>query len=188
MDVSPEEDNEVFSIDKSQTGHSYQTKGSNISLTGKSEEVLRVATQTEINSVLSEFRHRKGKQSLPSTSSIDSNGFRTRNNPFLSSSDNNVIGNTDITNQQRESLMRDSEAQIKVWTELVVVLLDLSKNLPDEEYKSLLPLLFPGVKALAAHAQDAILKQEVADVFLLCPLSTKGGLPYYNLITISEAT
>uniref|UniRef100_A0A0K2TKT2 Mon2/Sec7/BIG1-like HDS domain-containing protein n=1 Tax=Lepeophtheirus salmonis TaxID=72036 RepID=A0A0K2TKT2_LEPSM len=166
MDVSPEEDNEVFSIDKSQTGHSYQTKGSNISLTGKSEEVLRVATQTEINSVLSEFRHRKGKQSLPSTSSIDSNGFRTRNNPFLSSSDNNVIGNTDITNQQRESLMRDSEAQIKVWTELVVVLLDLSKNLPDEEYKSLLPLLFPGVKALAAHAQDAILKQEVADVFV----------------------
>eukprot|EP00096_Caligus_rogercresseyi_P011900 TRINITY_DN4831_c0_g1_i1.p1 TRINITY_DN4831_c0_g1~~TRINITY_DN4831_c0_g1_i1.p1 ORF type:complete len:388 (-),score=140.18 TRINITY_DN4831_c0_g1_i1:1104-2267(-) len=139
------------------------------------EEVLRVATQSDINSVLSEFRHRKGKQSLPSTSSIDgasSSVFKGRRNPFTSSSDSSETpshgggGDPEIAHQQKESLLRDSEAQIKVWTELVVVLLELSKELPDEEYKSLLPLLFPGVKALAAHAQDAILKQEVADVFV----------------------
>ena len=71
----------------------------------------------------------------------------------------------EIAHQQRESLMADSEAQVAVWTELVLVFFHLSAALSDEEFKVFLPLLFPGVKSLTAYAKDDKLKQQIAEFF-----------------------
>ncbi len=53
-----------------------------------------------------------------------------------------------------------------MWTELVLVFLHLASDLDDERFKLFLPLLFPGVKTLTAHAKDGELKQRIADFFL----------------------
>ena len=109
-----------------------------------------------------------------STSTPPVSATTNRKNPFssrarLSSNDNDSAGGTpadpEIANQQRESLMADSDAQVAVWTELVLVFFHLSASLSDEEFKIFLPLLFPGVKSLTAYAKDDKLKQQIADFF-----------------------
>ncbi|TRY76541.1 hypothetical protein TCAL_00090 [Tigriopus californicus] len=151
------------------------------------EEVFRVTTQAEYDAMMSEFRFRKGKRSLPSTSSKDplqsvgmlddsersttSKGSqgRARRNPFMARASRRISNSDEtdpeIASQQRSSLMADSEAQIKVWTELVQVFLHLSLELSESDFQKFLPLLFPGVKALTVHAQDDELKQNVAAFF-----------------------
>lgn len=125
--------------------------------------------------MMTEYRFRKRKRTLPSsTSSKDSPGINakttSRKNPFLAKPKGAASGipaNTDpeIVDQQRQSLMADSEAQITVWTELVLVFFHLSSDLNDAQFKTFLPLLFPGVKALTAYAKDDGLKKEIADFF-----------------------
>ena len=50
----------------------------------------------------------------------------------------------EIADQQRSSLATDAEAQVSVWTELVLVFLHLASDLDDATFTLLLPLLFPG--------------------------------------------
>ena len=50
----------------------------------------------------------------------------------------------EIADQQRSSLATDGEAQVSVWTELVLVFLHLASDLDDATFTLLLPLLFPG--------------------------------------------
>ena len=54
----------------------------------------------------------------------------------------------DIADQQRSSLATDGEAQVSVWTELVLVFLHLASDLDDATFTLLLPLLFPGSEEL----------------------------------------
>lgn len=139
------------------------------------EEVFRVATQNEMDSMMNEYRYRKGKRTLPSTSSKETpptsaSAEASRKNPFLAkpkASTSSVTTNADpeIANQQKESLMADSDAQMAVWTELVLVFFNLSSSLEDNKFQLFLPLLFPGVKVLTAYARDAELKQQIADFF-----------------------
>ncbi len=46
-----------------------------------------------------------------------------------------------------------------------MAVLDLAAAAPDQHFKLLLPTLFPGVRALTAHATDDRLKRAVADFF-----------------------
>ena len=50
----------------------------------------------------------------------------------------------EIADQQRSSLATDGEAQVSVWTELVLVFLHLASDLDDATFTLFLPLLFPG--------------------------------------------
>ena len=71
----------------------------------------------------------------------------------------------DIADQQKNSLMQDSQAKIAVWTELVLVYFNLTSKLSDDQFRIFLPLLFPGVKTLTEHAKDEELKKQIADFF-----------------------
>lgn len=115
------------------------SRGSMGDLETGDEEVFRVTTQQEFDSMMSEFRYRKGKRALPSSSStrdLGSTGSAggsaaatRRKNPFTAMSKSASIArisaskdaDPEIAAQQRSSLMEDSEAQVTVWTELVQV-------------------------------------------------------------------
>ncbi len=144
------------------------------------EEVFRVATTSEMDGMMSEYRSRKGRRTMPSSSvdtptSAGSNA--SRKNPFLAkansgttskgeSSNANKEGvDPEIAGQHRASMLADSEARTAVWTELVSGVLDLSASLPEERMRPMLPALFPGVRALTACAADEGLKRRVADFF-----------------------
>ena len=142
------------------------------------EEVFRVTTQTEMDSMMSEYRHRKGQRTMPSSSggSLDtppstaSGSSSRRKNPFLfrpsqSGSVSSAIADPEISSQHNASMMADSQARSAVWTELVLAVLDLAGAAPDKHFRPMLPVLFPGVRALTAYARDEALKQRVADFF-----------------------
>ena len=57
----------------------------------------------------------------------------------------------EIADQQRSSLATDGEAQVSVWTELVLVFLHLASDLDDATFTLLLPLLFPGSEELVRN-------------------------------------
>ena len=136
------------------------------------EEVFRVATQAEMDSMLCQYRFQKGKRTMPSSTSTPPSSASvqaSRQNPFLNRPTNQAKTNEntdpEIADQQRASLMADSEAQITVWTELVLVLFHLSSSLEDGQFKTFLPVFFPAVKSLTAHARNDELKQQIADFF-----------------------
>ena len=134
------------------------------------EDVFRMATQAEFDSMMSEYRFRKGKRTMPSSTTTpptSAGATNPRKNPFLAKPKSSSNANTDpeIANQQKESLMADSEAQMTVWTELVLVFFHLSSTVSDENFRVFLPLLFPGVKSLTAYAKNEKLKQQIAEFF-----------------------
>lgn len=181
--VSEDSDTHAHKLNKSGSMNSTGNKDDGDVFFNEEEEVFRVTTQAEYDAMMSEFRFRKGKRSLPSTSSkdpppgagtLDANerstkASRARRNPFMARVSRRISNSDEtdpeIASQQRSSLMADSEAQIKVWTELVQVFLHLSLELSESDFQKFLPLLFPGVKALTVHAQDDELKQNVAAFF-----------------------
>ncbi len=152
------------------------------------EEVFRVTTQTEMDCMMNEYRHRKGQRTMPSSTSTGStdtppatasagvsaaNNSNRRKNPFLSrppaspscAASASPTADPEIATQHSASMMADSVARAAVWTELVLAVLDMSAAIPDHHFRPMLPVLFPGVRALTAYARDEALKQRVADFF-----------------------
>ena len=60
--------------------------------------------------------------------------------------------------------MADSEAQTKVWTDLALTPVQLSSQLTDEQLRSFLPVIFPGLKLLMIHAEGSDLKLKLAEL------------------------
>jgi hypothetical protein len=60
--------------------------------------------------------------------------------------------------------MVDSEAQTKVWTDLALAPVQLSTQLSDEQLRSFLPVIFPGLKLLMIHAEGSGLKLKLAEL------------------------
>ena len=60
--------------------------------------------------------------------------------------------------------MADSEAQTKVWTDLALTPVQLSSQLSDEQLRSFLPVIFPGLKLLMIHAEGSDLKLKLAEL------------------------
>ena len=59
---------------------------------------------------------------------------------------------------------QDGEAHLKIWTEMMVTVFDLISQLEDSELRPILPLIFPTVQSLTAHAHDPQLRQVVAEM------------------------
>ncbi|XP_066949043.1 brefeldin A-inhibited guanine nucleotide-exchange protein 3 isoform X1 [Macrobrachium rosenbergii] len=139
------------------------------SLAGGQQSVYRVVTEREIASLMTDYRRRKNQHSLPSMHR------EKRTNPFLEKKATRPIEPVppEIEEQRTNSLMKDSEAHLKVWTEMVVTVFDLISQLSDSELQPLLPLLFPTMRSLTAHAHDPHLRQVVAE--LLTRVATLYG-------------
>ena len=128
------------------------------------EEVLKINTGEDVNSMMSQYKIRKQQSSMPAVAPNRENPFSAKRATTRSLSRSESI-DPEIEQQRVSSLQKDSEAQTGVWNELVVLILDLGAQLEDREFQIMLPLIFPGVKALTAHAQDENIKQQIAEFF-----------------------
>ncbi|CAL4062919.1 unnamed protein product, partial [Meganyctiphanes norvegica] len=143
------------------------------SLAGAEQSIYRVATEKDIASMMSDYRRRKHHHSLPATQCIEPR----RANPFLANKTPPLTPiepvPPEIEEQRSKSFLKDSEAHLSVWTEMVVTVFDLLSQLSDGELRPLLPLLFPTIRSLTAHAHDPHLRQVVAE--LLTRVATLYG-------------
>ncbi|KAJ9574459.1 hypothetical protein L9F63_008385 [Diploptera punctata] len=130
---------------------------------GTEDAVYNVASEKDIANLMGEYKKRKQTRSMP-----------PRRNPFCSSGASSPpLGHPlpsqpvpkEIEQQRRNSLYRDSEAHRKVWAEMLGSVFDLLAQLDDLHFRTLLPVLFHGVRRLTAHATDPGLKQAVAELF-----------------------
>lgn len=62
-------------------------------------------------------------------------------------------------------MLQDSEAHVAVWAEMLVSVFDLLSQLDDVRFRTLLPVLFHGVRSLTAHATHPTLKHSLAEFF-----------------------
>lgn len=60
--------------------------------------------------------------------------------------------------------LRDSEAQIQAWTNMVLTLLNQVLLLPDSSFLALLPALYPCVSQLTCHVTDARVRQALREL------------------------
>ncbi|XP_067003777.2 brefeldin A-inhibited guanine nucleotide-exchange protein 3 [Anabrus simplex] len=132
------------------------------------DAVYNVATEKDIEGLMGEYKRRKQVRSMPPAPGQ----AERRRNPFVARG--SVSYETpppaepiplEIEQQRRSSLFRDSEAHRKVWAEMLGSVFDLLAQLDDLHFRTLLPVLFHGVRRLTAHATDPGLKQAVAELF-----------------------
>lgn len=60
---------------------------------------------------------------------------------------------------------QDSEAHRRVWAEMLSGIFQVLNNLADDEFRTLLPIFFAGIRRLTAYATDSSLKEAVAELF-----------------------
>ncbi|XP_049951444.1 brefeldin A-inhibited guanine nucleotide-exchange protein 3 [Schistocerca serialis cubense] len=132
------------------------------------DSVYEVATEKDIEGLMGEYKKHKQAHTMP-TSYTDK-----RKNPFLTQGQVDTAFEPpppsepvplEIERQRQSSLFRDSEAHRKVWAEMLGSVFDLLAQLDDNHFRTLLPVLFHGVRQLTAHATDTTLKQAVAEFF-----------------------
>lgn len=62
-------------------------------------------------------------------------------------------------------VQQDSEAHVAVWAEMLVSVFDLLSQLDDLRFRTLLPVLFNGVRSLTKHATHPTLKNAISEFF-----------------------
>ena len=60
---------------------------------------------------------------------------------------------------------QDGEARQRSWSEMLVTVLQLFLQLPEPQFRALLPLVSPCVTQLICHAQDTVLRDTLAQWF-----------------------
>ena len=67
----------------------------------------------------------------------------------------------EISQQQKNSIIRDSDAKIQAWTEMITGMIQLIQVLSDPLFKDLLPVTFPVVNQLTCHVTNPLVRQAV---------------------------
>ncbi|XP_023223516.1 brefeldin A-inhibited guanine nucleotide-exchange protein 3-like [Centruroides sculpturatus] len=120
----------------------------------KKDKVYTVATEKTIHSLVNEYKKRKTQHTMPSAA---------REKPKKKIEEKDKITNSnsvskEIDLQRKTSIMKDSEARLQVWSQLIRSVLDLHLSLEDNQFKSLLPIVFPGICSLVVSSVDTELK------------------------------
>uniref|UniRef100_T1J3I1 SEC7 domain-containing protein n=1 Tax=Strigamia maritima TaxID=126957 RepID=T1J3I1_STRMM len=124
-------------------------------------KVYSVATKKDIESVMEHYKRHKNQFSMPT-------GLREkRKNPFNSEKRRSKLTDPplseEIEKQRKNSIMKDSEAHIKVCSEMLLSVFDLLCQLDDGQFQALLPATYPVVCVLVAYAQEPTLRQTITE-------------------------
>ncbi|XP_054267676.1 brefeldin A-inhibited guanine nucleotide-exchange protein 3-like [Macrosteles quadrilineatus] len=133
----------------------------------KEESVYNVAGGSDVEGLMEEYKRRKQLCALPLSANAEK-----RKNPFnqrKTSIDPPLVPTDplppEIEQQRKNSIYKDSEAHMAVWAEMLVSVFDLLSQLDDSRFRTLLPLLFHGVRSLTQHATHPTLKHAIASFF-----------------------
>ncbi|XP_074653085.1 brefeldin A-inhibited guanine nucleotide-exchange protein 3-like [Tubulanus polymorphus] len=137
-------------------------------------KLYTVATDQTIKNLMSEYKKRKQQHSMPRrkiqqpVAAADSQHQQQQVQQQSLCCESTEL----IEKQQKHSIMKDSEAHIRSWTEMICTFLSLLDQLPDDQYKLLLPIVFNNLNSLIRYADDSRLRESLSDwVFKLGQLS-----------------
>ncbi|GIX96960.1 brefeldin A-inhibited guanine nucleotide-exchange protein 3 [Caerostris darwini] len=124
------------------------------------DKIYTLATENTIHSLISEYKKRKNHHSMPSKQNEKVSRKLSSGSKRKSSDD---LVPEEIVMQRRNSIMKDGEAQLQVFKQLIQSFLKLHQSLPDEHFKAYLPVFFPGVQFLVAYTTDAELRFAISE-------------------------
>ncbi|XP_076076319.1 brefeldin A-inhibited guanine nucleotide-exchange protein 3-like isoform X2 [Mytilus galloprovincialis] len=116
-------------------------------------KVYTLATDTLIKSLMTEYKKRKQHHAMPAFIKISK---EKKPKPIIKRTES---VDESIAKQRKSSIMKDSEARIQSWTELLCTTLGLFQQQPDGKFRLLQPAIFYCVNQLVCHAEDRRLRE-----------------------------
>ncbi|XP_022089861.1 brefeldin A-inhibited guanine nucleotide-exchange protein 3-like isoform X3 [Acanthaster planci] len=137
----------------------------------KAESVYTVASRKTIKSLMQEYKKRKTQHSrsvfvkkptykeLKYTRMLEQRqGVGT-----APATPEERVRQQQIKDEQKTSIVRDGEAEISTWSDMVHTMLQLLQLLSDSHFQALLPAVFPGINQLVRHVADDRVRQAVME-------------------------
>ncbi|XP_063717969.1 brefeldin A-inhibited guanine nucleotide-exchange protein 3-like isoform X3 [Symsagittifera roscoffensis] len=127
-----------------------------------STKMYTVATNKTIKNMMKEYKKRKVQHSR---SVFVRKPFQEMKDPAYDpnkSADDNYQ-QMEISLQQKSSIIRDSDAKIQAWTEMITGMIQLIQFPSDPLFKDLLPVTFPVINQLMCHVTNPLVRQAVFD-------------------------
>ncbi|XP_052810306.1 brefeldin A-inhibited guanine nucleotide-exchange protein 3-like isoform X2 [Mya arenaria] len=139
-----------------------QTKSKRELRNENESRVYNLATDKLIKNLMTEYKKRKNQNAMPTFSKVN-----TKTEKKKKVREKKTSGSIDsieqvIERQQQTSIMKDSEAHLQSWTELLCTILGLFHQLSDSRFTTLLPTVFGAVNHMICHAHDMRLREELA--------------------------
>ncbi|KAG8200080.1 hypothetical protein JTE90_001936 [Oedothorax gibbosus] len=125
------------------------------------DKIYTLASEHTINSLINQYKKRKSRHSMPSKLHERASRKSSSNSSKRRSSDDLLP--EEIANQRRNSILKDGEAQLQVFKQLIQAFLELHQSLSDDHFKAYLPIFFPGVQFLVSYSTDAELKLAISE-------------------------
>ncbi|XP_040062115.1 brefeldin A-inhibited guanine nucleotide-exchange protein 3 [Ixodes scapularis] len=141
------------------------------------DRVYTVVTEKTIQSMVSEYKRRKTRHSMPPASAAAAAAAGHRSRAAFMRSRSVPAGNEDgassvgspppsspppqstapplpkeVENQRKCSILKDAEAHVQVWSQLAQSVLELHLSLKEPEFLALVPVFYSGVEALIGAA------------------------------------
>ncbi|KAL3881297.1 hypothetical protein ACJMK2_027752 [Sinanodonta woodiana] len=123
-------------------------------------KVYNLATDKLIKNLMTEYKKRKNQHAMPNFVRMAKKKETIKVKKKSSTSGDPV--DEVIEQQRKSSIMKDSEAHIQSWTELLCSILALFQQLPNEKFQTLLPTVFNCVNHLICHAENMRLREALA--------------------------
>ncbi|XP_037519750.1 LOW QUALITY PROTEIN: brefeldin A-inhibited guanine nucleotide-exchange protein 3-like [Rhipicephalus sanguineus] len=140
------------------------------------DRVYSIVTERAIQSMVSEYKRRKTRHSMPATvpvappstatlrrqrssvSSVASKKSSLSKGASIGSDEGAAAADnagtsppplpTEVENQRRSSILKDAEAHVQVWSQLAQSVLELHLSLCEAEFLALVPVFYAGVEVL----------------------------------------
>ncbi|XP_041353818.1 brefeldin A-inhibited guanine nucleotide-exchange protein 3-like isoform X2 [Gigantopelta aegis] len=137
-------------------------------------KVYTVASDKVIQNLMQEYKRRKQQKSMPAFVRLS----KRKKADSLKSAQKETV-DQDIDKQQKSSILKDSEAHVLSWSEMLKTVLNLFLILDDNQFRALLPAVFNCVNQLICHADDPKLKDilgqwfnRLGQLYEFCPKDT----------------
>lgn len=164
-DVAPTDDNESVAGTITNPKEDYSINPSDLKSkkekrAEKESRVYTVATDKLIKNLMTEYKKRKQQHSMPTFVKAGKVPNNKANTAQVFKQREPV--DYEIEKQQKVSIMKDSEAHLKSWTELLCAILRLFQELPDSKFYALLPTVFNCINQLVCHSHEQRLNDALA--------------------------
>ncbi|XP_029652523.1 brefeldin A-inhibited guanine nucleotide-exchange protein 3 isoform X1 [Octopus sinensis] len=123
--------------------------------------VYTVATDKFIKNLMTEYKKRKQQHSMPAFVKATKVDQSKHSEATVPPTPREPVAQ-EIEKQQKFSIMKDSEAHLKSWTELLCAILRLFQELPDHKFYALLPTVFNCLNQLVCHSREQRLNDALA--------------------------
>ncbi|XP_071818615.1 brefeldin A-inhibited guanine nucleotide-exchange protein 3-like isoform X3 [Apostichopus japonicus] len=126
-----------------------------------------VATKKTIKSLMQEYKKRKNQHSrsvfVKKPTFKEQKYIKLMEQRDLSLTPDERKRRREIQEEQKSSIMRDTEAMITTWSEMILTLLQLLQLLPDDIFQRLLPVVFPSVSQLICHVTNGKVRSGILE-------------------------